>query len=135
MLSFIQKIAATGKLAHHVRRDGTSFRGEASSDQSSDSAASHSSAGSKPRASSRSQNSDPARKKLFLLATALVTRGHGAEEAYKRAVYYVYGPGRSHTWMRALIEEDQSAQQLIELEFEQRTGTAFQNQRALSAHL
>jgi hypothetical protein len=43
---------------------------------------------------------------LFLLATALVTRGMKPDKAYKTALYYTEGPGRGRTWINALAEQD-----------------------------
>jgi hypothetical protein len=54
----------------------------------------------------RAQVSDPARRRLFLLATALVTRGVQPEEAYIMAFNYVYGRGHGQTWISALAELD-----------------------------
>jgi hypothetical protein len=48
--------------------------------------------------------SDPARRRLFLLATAFVARGMPPEEAYAAARYYVEGSGRGRTWISALAE-------------------------------
>jgi hypothetical protein len=47
-----------------------------------------------------------ARKRLFLLATALVARGMKPEEAYKTALHYIEGEGRGRTWISALAEAD-----------------------------
>jgi len=56
--------------------------------------------------SQRHHASDPPRRRLFLLATALVTRGLEPNEAYIRAFDYVYGRGRGRTWISALAELD-----------------------------
>ena len=45
-----------------------------------------------------------ARRRLFLLATALVKRGMDPKSAYNTALYYIDGPGRGRTWVRALAE-------------------------------
>jgi hypothetical protein len=52
------------------------------------------------------RGSDPARRRLFLLATAFVARGMPPEEAYAAARYYVEGSGRGRTWISALAEHE-----------------------------
>jgi hypothetical protein len=105
MPSFVQKIsdgiAGVRRVAaeHLAAEDGTSRRANVEPFASNISAT---------RRSSRHHGSDPARHRLFLLATAFVTRGLGAQEAYTTAFYYVYGPGRGQTWIRALTEEDKA---------------------------
>ena len=47
-----------------------------------------------------------ARRRLFLIATALVARGMEPYDAYKTALYYAEGTGRGRTWIRALAEVD-----------------------------
>jgi len=47
-----------------------------------------------------------ARRRLFLIATALVARGMEPHDAYKTALYYAEGAGRGRTWIRALAEID-----------------------------
>jgi hypothetical protein len=45
-------------------------------------------------------------RRLFLLGTAVMTRGMKAEDAYSKALYYTEGPGRGQTWISALAEQD-----------------------------
>jgi len=47
--------------------------------------------------------------RLALLAAAFTGRGMQPDEAHKKALYYVQGPGRGRTWIRALAEYDGSA--------------------------
>jgi hypothetical protein len=47
-----------------------------------------------------------ARRRMFLLGTALVARGMRPDEAYKTALAYIEGPGRGRTWMSVLAEQD-----------------------------
>jgi hypothetical protein len=50
--------------------------------------------------------SNPQRRRVFLLATAFVTRGMDPDEAYRHAVYYAHGQGRGRTWISALTAHD-----------------------------
>jgi hypothetical protein len=50
--------------------------------------------------------SNQQRRRMFLLATAFVTRGMDPDEAYRHAVYYTHGPGRGRTWISALTAHD-----------------------------
>ena len=47
-----------------------------------------------------------ARRRLFLIATALVARAMEPDDAYKTALYYAEGAGRGRTWISALAEVD-----------------------------
>jgi hypothetical protein len=51
--------------------------------------------------------SDPKRRRLFLLATALVARGMDAGRAYETSLHYVTGTGCGRTWISALAELDE----------------------------
>jgi hypothetical protein len=48
--------------------------------------------------------SSPERRRLFMVASALITRGMDPGEAYKTALYYTEGPGRTQPWVHALAE-------------------------------
>jgi hypothetical protein len=110
MPSFVQKaVAASDGIARNVRRVVAEHLGaEEGSSRRTDVGNPFASTTPATRRSSRHHGSDPARHRLFLLATAFVTRGLGAQEAYTTAFYYVHGPGRGQTWIRALSEEDKS---------------------------
>jgi hypothetical protein len=62
------------------------------------------------RRSPRCAASNPAQRRLFLLATALVVRGMEPNEAYIAAFYYVFGPGRGRNWLSALAEQEPTQQ-------------------------
>jgi hypothetical protein len=51
-------------------------------------------------------SSSSAQRRLFLLATAFVTRGMKPDDAHKTALYYIKGAGRGRTWISALVEQD-----------------------------
>ena len=48
----------------------------------------------------------PARRRLFMVATALITRGMDPDQAYQTALYYTEGPGRAQPWINALSEAE-----------------------------
>ena len=47
-----------------------------------------------------------ARRRLFMVASALITRGMDPDQAYKTALYYAEGPGRGQPWINALTEAE-----------------------------
>jgi hypothetical protein len=60
--------------------------------------------------------SSSAQRRLFLLATGLITRGMKPEDAYRTALYYIEGPGRGRTWISALAEHDDRGRRPIDPE-------------------
>ena len=57
----------------------------------------------------RSGSNGEPKRRLFMLAAALVARGVAPEEAYDKALHYTQGAGRGRNWINALAEHDREA--------------------------
>jgi hypothetical protein len=49
---------------------------------------------------------DHSQRRLFLLGMAFMARGMTPDDAYDKAMYYIYGPRRGQNWVSVLADQD-----------------------------